>query len=219
LTASLVDVVSEAIESRLADVFTAAIGVVHKYDASTKTAEIQLTTKRPIRDEVGGLAFQEFPILQDVRICFPQAGGYSITFPISPGDGMLVVFTQLDPSKWLATGEAPSLPQSVRQHALSNAFAIPLVAPRNATLTGATESAMVIAGDEIRLGAATAAEVDNVALATATKQDNQTLFNEIQSATIVPNDGGASFQTTLVAALALAGYPHDVGSPTVKAKK
>lgn len=219
MTVSIVELVSEAIENRLLDVFTSAIGSVRSYDAALQVAQVDLTTKRPINDELGDLQFQDLPVLQDVPVLFQRAGSYSITFPISPGDTVLVVFTTLDPSKWRDTGVVPSLPTNTKVHSLSYAFALPLVAPRNAILTAATEQAMVIAGDEIRLGAATSVEVDAVALASNVQSEHQTLFDAISNAATGTNDGGELFKQNIIQALTLAGYPNDVGSPNVKAKK
>ena len=219
MTVTLIELLSESIENRVSDIFTALVGNVVSYDSGTQTAQVQLSTKFPRKDRNGEIKFISFPILQDVPICFPRAGSYSLTFPISDGSGVLVVFTQLDPAKWRESGESDTVPQLVKLHSIGSGFALPMVAPRTATLIGASEPAMVIQGDEIRLGAAAAADVDAVALASKVEQDNQALFDAISNATPVPNDGGEALQTAIVASLNSAGYPNSVGSSNVKAKK
>lgn len=218
MTTSLVELLREAMESRLRDLFTAAVGSIVKYDPSAQTAQIKLAISLPIKNEIGELQHIEFPILQDVPICFLRAGQYSITFPIVVGDFVLVVFTQLDAGKWRETGRE-SLPQTVKLHSIGHGFAIPIVAPRNATLTGATEQALVISGDEIRLGASSAGDVDAVALSSKVEQDNQILFDSINNAIPGSSDGGAALQTSIISLLTTAGYPNSVGSSNVKAKK
>jgi hypothetical protein len=199
--------------------FTAAVGSVVAYDAVKQVAQIRLVSQLPIENQDGTMQYLEFPILQDVPVCFLRAGNYSITFPIAAGDSVLMVFTQLDAGKWRDTGNVPTLPQTVKLHALGHGFAIPIVAPRSAALSGAAEPALSIVGDEIRLGAATAADVDAVALASRVEQDNQTLFDAISNATTGTSDGGAAFKAAIVTALTTAGYPNNVGSSNVKAKK
>ena len=77
------------------------------FDAETRRAEIQPAVK------VGSLTY---PVLSDVPVFMP------VEFEVCPGDACLVVFSDVDIDKWLASGE-PEEPVSSRRHSLSDGFA------------------------------------------------------------------------------------------------
>jgi hypothetical protein len=220
MTTSFSEVVELTIKSFLKDVFTSAIGRIHSYNSATQIAEVELCVKRPIEDEEEELTFEDYPILQDVKICFPQAGVYSITFPIAKGDSVIVHFMQSDSSKWRDTGEVPSPPPVLRPHSVGYAFAVPCVAPDTSPLLAAAESAMVLTGDEVRLGDVLTAACDAVALATAVSDELTRLQGEYDSHThVAPGGGGATGPPSALLSALIPTWPKDMGSPNVKAKK
>lgn len=70
---------------------TALPGIVKKYNITTKRAEVvpailqTFTTEAPAKS---------LPVIFDVPVIFPSAGGYTLTMPIQPGDSVLLVFSQ-----------------------------------------------------------------------------------------------------------------------------
>ena len=85
-------------------------GTVESFDPETRTAEI-----RPAARPGNGTAL---PLLRDVPVFLPDTGAPRT---ISPGDGCLVVFSDLPADAWLEGDEDAPVPD--RQHDLSDAFA------------------------------------------------------------------------------------------------
>ena len=93
-------------------------GIVESFNPETQTACI-----RPaVRFRRGGSEPVQLPLLRDVPVFFPGNRASAITFPVSPGDECLVIFSDICIDGWFDTGSDP-LPPSSRQHDLSDAFA------------------------------------------------------------------------------------------------
>jgi hypothetical protein len=69
---------------------TSLPGVVQSYDHNTKRAVILPAIKRLFTDNTS----QSLPLLVDVPVIFPSAGGYTVTMPITKGDGVVLLFSQ-----------------------------------------------------------------------------------------------------------------------------
>ena len=102
----------------LSSLHCALPGTVESFDADTQTASV-----RP--------AVKKLPLLQDVPVFFPGNGAGGVTWPVSPGDGCLLVFADGDTDRWFEEAAAGD-PASGRLHALSDAFALafPRMPPR-----------------------------------------------------------------------------------------
>lgn len=74
---TMTDAMRQAIQFQLYDVHTALPGQVISYDYSTQKASIQPCLKKSYLDGTT----QEMPILNNVPVIFPKAGGASLTFP------------------------------------------------------------------------------------------------------------------------------------------
>jgi hypothetical protein len=114
-----------AIESAAFDIHVACPGIVQSFDPEAKTVAV----KPAVRAAVNGRA-EEYPILADVPVVFPSAGGFTLTFPVKPGDNCLVVFGDSCMDAWWQNGGIQD-PVEFRQHDLSDAFAV--FAPLNQT--------------------------------------------------------------------------------------
>jgi hypothetical protein len=64
------------------------------------------------------------PVITNVPIVWPGAGGFRLTFPIAAGDVVLLVFSDRSLDLWLEKGGEVD-PEDPRRHALSDAIAIP----------------------------------------------------------------------------------------------
>ena len=82
-------------------------GNVVSFDPDTQTASIQPAVK------FGSIPY---PVLTDVPVFMP------VPFEVNPGDGCLVIFSDVDIDTWFETGEV-SEPNSPRRHSLSDGFA------------------------------------------------------------------------------------------------
>ena len=80
-----------------------------------------------IREQVlinGVKQFIDLPQLLDVPVVFPQAGPLCLTFPITPGDEVLVIFADYCIDSWWALGGNQNW-NDRRRHDLSDGIAIP----------------------------------------------------------------------------------------------
>lgn len=147
------ELIRRALDSRAGDVWTSFPARVKSYDAAAQTAELEPMIKRPVPLDDGTWTSEALPILPTVKVQFPRGGGgtVAITWPLEAGDCVLVHVTIYSFAAWLRTGE-PGDPGDLRIHHLSNAFAVPGVAPNDQTLDQATDPALVIEAGEIKLG-------------------------------------------------------------------
>lgn len=179
MSTALSEIIRRAIESRLVEVHTALIGRVVSYDSANQCADIELVSRRPLVDGSGNVTHETLPILPDVPIAFPRGGGFAITWPLNPGDAVQVVFNTYSAAEWVETGE-PSNPGDTRAHGLGSAVAYPCVATAAQTLAGAAEPALVLEGQDVRLGAHDAAEA--IALASKVAANLNALKSAIAGA-------------------------------------
>ena len=98
-------------------------GVVQAYDADQQTVTVQVAIRELLNID-GTQQWTDIPLLLDVPICFPRAGGYVLTLPIAPGDEVLVVFGDCCFDAWWQSGGVQNQ-IDIRRHDLSDAFAIP----------------------------------------------------------------------------------------------
>lgn len=165
------DLLKKAITACLASVHTSLPGVVVSFDEATSTATIRLAVKLARRVKGERVFDDRDPLITRVPVMFPAGGGASLRFSLDEGDLVTVLFFERSVEEWLATGEAPAEPVSERRHSLADAVAVPLggtlAAPPSAD--SYADGAVVLKGDDIRLGSANAssplalvAEVDDV---------------------------------------------------------
>lgn len=147
------ELIRRALDSRAGDVWTSFPARVKSYDAADQTAELEPMIKRPVPLDDGTWTSEALPILPTVKVQFPRGGGgtVAITWPLEAGDCVLVHVAIYSFAAWLRTGE-PGDPGDLRIHHLSNAFAVPGVAPNDQTLDQATDAALVIEAGTIKLG-------------------------------------------------------------------
>jgi len=86
------------------------------FDSTKRTCNCKLL----ITEENG----DELPMLTGVPVQYPTGGGFSVTYPLSEGDEVLLFFADRDFERWLLSGRAGP-PQSGRRNTLSDAFAVP----------------------------------------------------------------------------------------------
>jgi hypothetical protein len=105
-----------------ADTRVAIPGIVHSFNPETQTAEIQPAIKERIVVN-GEVNLVSLPLLVDVPVQFPRAGGYALTMPVNPGDECLVVFADMCIDAWYSIGGVqPQIEK--RRHDLSDGIAI-----------------------------------------------------------------------------------------------
>lgn len=172
-TPTLAHLLKTAIEQRLLDVHTALIAKVESYDAEKQLVDVAPVLKRHLQSIDGEWTTESLPVLCDVPVLFPRAGGFFLSFPIQPGDFVQIIFNEASIEEWF-TDKTPSVVCNQR-FSLEGAVALPGVFQINKTLSGAHTKNLVLGnerglqihidGQKIRLGSADASE----ALALASK--------------------------------------------------
>lgn len=130
MTPGLGQLIYEIVKYTLGEVNTAIPARVLEYDPEERRASVQPTVKRRYKD---GSVVSRAPIT-DVPVVFPSAGGGTITFPVKPGDTVLLIFSQRSIDRWVQSEGGEVDPLDNRKHDISDAIAIPGLAPFPAAL-------------------------------------------------------------------------------------
>lgn len=115
-------IIREAVNAALANLWTALPCEVVEYNSEAITVNVQPLIKIPVRLPDGEIETVELPMLLDVPVMFPCAGGFTITHPIKKGDECLVNFADRNIDLWWQSGGIQN-PFDNRKHDLSDGFA------------------------------------------------------------------------------------------------
>ena len=123
---ALTQLLRETMEYYLTDVHTAMPGVVTRYNAGARRAEIQPSFKRkmPNGEYVG------FPIISDVPVLFFGTKRFTIHFPLEKGDEVLLLFSERGTDTWKTNGGAGIEESDPRRFDLQDCFAVPGLQPQ-----------------------------------------------------------------------------------------
>jgi hypothetical protein len=113
-----------ALDGRQSTLWTAMPAIVSSVDLTAMTIEAQPTIQGVVTNQAGIDQYVNMPLLLDVPICFPSAGGFSLTLPIAIGDEVLIVIASRCIDSWWQLGGI-GIPIEARMHDLSDGFAIP----------------------------------------------------------------------------------------------
>lgn len=112
-----------ALESQQAQIWTALPGIVSGVDLAKQTVSVQPSVQGSVSDAQGNVTSVNLPLLVDVPIVWPRAGGFALTFPIKAGDEVLVVFSSRCIDAWWQSGGV-GVAAEARMHDLSDGFAV-----------------------------------------------------------------------------------------------
>lgn len=118
----LLTIVKDAVNEEILGLWTNLPCEVVSYDPEAVTVEVKPLIKVPVRTVDGSIEMIEIPILQDVPVMFPCAGGFTITHPINVRDECLVNFSSRNIDLWWQSGGVQN-PFDTRHHDLSDGFA------------------------------------------------------------------------------------------------
>lgn len=113
------------LDGRQSTMWTAMPAIVQSVNLTAMTCVCQIAVQGRSEDPEGTVSFHNISVIQDVPIVFPSAGGFSITFPITAGDEVLLVFASRCIDSWWQSGGYSNIPMEFRMHDLSDGFAIP----------------------------------------------------------------------------------------------
>lgn len=187
---TLAEVIRTAINASRLEQHTCLLGKVAKsYSGVRPTVDVELVTNSVLNGDNGALVSEKLPVLPGV----PVAVMGPFTFPLMKGDPCIVLFSESDFNGWLRTGLV-SDPDDLRRFNLAHAICLPMgLINDTESSEPSAEDAVVVSGDDIRLGTHVEADLDNVALYDGLK----TLADAINSWTATPQDGGAALKVAL----------------------
>lgn len=108
----------------LCELRVAAPGIIQSFDAAKQTVSVQLTVLENINNAQTLVPTSvQIPILSDVPLVLPRAGGFVVTLPVKVGDECLVIFGDNDYGAWWFSGGSQAQ-VTRRRHDLSDGFAI-----------------------------------------------------------------------------------------------
>mgnify|MGYP003588401592 FL=1 len=118
----MLQIIKDAIRGELANLWTSLPCIVDSYDPNAVTVVVQPTIKIPVKKINGSVELVQLPLLMDVPVMFPCAGGFTITHPINVGDECFVSFASRNIDIWWQSGGVQN-PFDTRKHDLSDGFA------------------------------------------------------------------------------------------------
>lgn len=140
---------NQAINARLAGVWTALPGIIQSFDPETLTCEVQPAIQGRQRDADGTIKQVNLPLLLDCPVVFPHAGACSLTFPIKVGDECLVVFACRGIDFWWQSGGVKPPPEP-RMLDLSDGFVIPGVYSQPKKIENVSTEAVQLRSDDLQ---------------------------------------------------------------------
>lgn len=110
-------------ENSAYDLRVACPGIVKSnLDPVTQTITVQLAIREKINID-GNVSHEEVPVLLDVPVFMPRAGGFCLTLPVSVGDECLVIFGDNCMDSWWQSGGVQNQLEK-RRHDLSDGYAL-----------------------------------------------------------------------------------------------
>lgn len=112
-----------AMDDKQASIWTALPAIVTAVDLAAQTVSAQPAIQGNITAPDGTVTSVNLPLLVDVPIVWPRAGGFALTFPLAAGDEVLVVFASRCIDSWWQSGGI-GVQAEARMHDLSDGFAV-----------------------------------------------------------------------------------------------
>jgi len=125
----LAEVIQAAISNAIGEIHTALPARVEKYDPVKQKIDAKPLLKKAVINIDGSEELVSLPVITDVPVMFPRAGGFFVTFPIQKGDFVLLVFVERSTDIFLAGPGSDTDPVDLRTHDLSDAVAFPCLYP------------------------------------------------------------------------------------------
>lgn len=136
------------IRSFLQDLHTAIPAQVVEYDPERQTIVAQPMVKRTIETIDGGELVEQLPTIPDVPVAFPRSETMFLTFPLAPGDAVMLVFSMRSIDTYLSgTGDQPVDPVDFRIHDITDAVAYPGVPPLQRAIRDIDTTNLVLGND------------------------------------------------------------------------
>lgn len=136
------------LQGKQAQMWTAIPAIVQFVDLTKMTIVAQPAIQGVMNQPAGGFTYVDLPLLSDVPICFPSAGGFLLTLPIEAGDEVLIVISSRCIDSWWQNGGFENKPVETRMHDISDGFAIPGPRSQPNTVSGISSTNAQLRNDE-----------------------------------------------------------------------
>lgn len=127
----------------LGKVHTCMIGRVTAFNDAKQTCSVRPVARGRF---VNGDTVQE-PIIPNVPVVYPQAGGFFLYMPLKPGDDVVVSICERSIEEWKAQSLGDYAPRSTRRMDFSDAVVYPGVSSPNNPLNHAQGDCLVMGED------------------------------------------------------------------------
>ena len=117
---NLTDLVQRVVNQTLRELRVAMPGRVVRYEPERQMVQAEVIQPEVMPD--GEVVFQ--PVIVEVPVSWPRAGGAWLTFPIARGDTGMLVFADRDIGAWVSENDEGD-PDSKRTHSLTDAVFVP----------------------------------------------------------------------------------------------
>jgi hypothetical protein len=137
------------------DLRTALPAKVVEYDHDVQKAKVDpIVDASFIEPESGERETKSMPQIPGVPVAFPSAGDVQVTYPLSEGDTVLVLWSERSLDEWLATAADSTQPSDNRRHDVTDAMAIPALRSFANAIEATTDDYVVNVenGKEVHLG-------------------------------------------------------------------
>ncbi len=147
-TPTMAEIIRLALEDRLADVHTVLPGKITAYDNATQKAEV-LPMVRRRQETVDGEIDEALPVIPDVPVVFPRAGGFKITFPVAVGDRCILAFCERSVDNYqIGQSDDPVDPELYQKHHLTDPVALLGWYQDKDALTGVATTGLDVGADD-----------------------------------------------------------------------
>lgn len=128
------DVMKLAMNAYLNSFHTCLPAQIVDYDFTKQRASVQpVLRKKYLNGDT-----PEMSVISNVPVVFPRGGGFNMSWPMNPGDTVLLLFSERSMDNWLETGGIVT-PLDPRKFDLSDPICIPGLIPFNVD-TGITDN-------------------------------------------------------------------------------
>lgn len=141
---SLVEFVTNAVESYARDEYHAGPAMVTAVNGQTVTVQPQI--KKPAINPNGSQVTEARPYIYNVPVVWPSGGRFRISFPVAVGDTGLLVYCDQSLDIWKSGGGIVD-PADFRLNDINDAVFIPGLNPSNASWTNPSATTIQIGKD------------------------------------------------------------------------
>lgn len=118
------DIIKTMIDSYMENVHTCIPGTIQSFDAKKN----RVSVKPSIKKKIGNKTIS-YPIINEVPIQYPRSKDAAITFPITKGDGCIILFSETSMENYFNSLNNEVEPGDSRKFSLSDAICIPGISP------------------------------------------------------------------------------------------